>query len=285
MKPIIIAEACCNHMGNIKIAKKMIKNAKKNGADYIKFQKRCISEWVEHKPEVYLKPHINPKNSFGKTYKEHREKLEFTYEQHKQLKEYCENIGIEYCCSVFDVTSAKEIVALNPKLIKIPSACNLNFDLLDFLCKNYYGEIHISFGMTQRCNIKKIIDYFIKQKRNKDLVIYLCTSNYPLKPDDVCLNEITYLFNKYGNYVKAIGYSGHHLGINIDIAAYALGASFLERHFTLNKKYKGTDQEASITPKELYNLANNLDEVSKCLKYKSDDILECEKANEEKLKW
>lgn len=284
-KPIIIAEMCCNHMGDLELAKQMILSAKQNGANVVKFQKRNIDEWIKHKPDVYKNPHPNPNNSFGNIYEEHRRFLEFDYEQHKILKEYCEALNIEYSSSVWDIKSAKEIIELNPKMIKIASACNQRYDLLEYLCKNYSGEIHISTGMTLYDDIDEMINFFIKEKRNKELVVYICTSSYPVKPQDVCLLEITRLTNKYKDVVKGFGFSGHHQGTNIDISAFTLGAKYIERHFTLNKNFKGTDQRASLEPEELKELYIKLDEVALALNYKDNKILEVENSNKEKLKW
>ena len=115
----VIAEIGCNHKGEIKIAKDLIKSAKDCGADIAKFQKRNNKELL---PESqYNSPHPNPINSYGETYGEHREFLEFSKEQHQELIDFCDSIGIEYSTSVWDVTSAKEISDLNPKLIKVPS--------------------------------------------------------------------------------------------------------------------------------------------------------------------
>ena len=115
-------------------------------ADAIKFQKRCNKELLT--PEQYNAPHPHPENSYGKTYGEHREFLEFSLDQHKQLKEWCEEVGITYATSVWDMTSAKEIASLKPKFIKIPSACNNHLAMLQWLCDNYEGEIQVSLGMT-----------------------------------------------------------------------------------------------------------------------------------------
>lgn len=284
-KPIIIAELCCNHMGDIDIAKKMILSAKQNGADVVKFQKRNIDEWAKHKPEVYKKPHPNPENSFGDTYEQHRRFLEFDYEQHKVLKEYCDSLNIDYSASVWDIKSAEEIIKLEPKMIKIASACNQKFELLDYLCKNYSGEIHISTGMTLYEDIDEIVSFFVKKDRAKDLVLYACTSSYPVAPQDICLLEITRLIDKYKDVVKAFGFSGHHNGTNIDISAFTLGAKYIERHFTLNKNFKGTDQKASLEPEELKELHFKLNEVFMALNYKGNKILEVETSNKEKLKW
>ena len=146
-KPYVIAEAGCNHKGDMEIAKELINVAAMFcHADAIKFQKRCPKELLT--PEQYNAPHPNPENSYGNTYGAHREFLEFTVDQHAQLKEWCEEAGITYATSVWDMTSAREITSLKPKFIKIPSACNTHYEMLQWLCDNYQGEIQLSFGMT-----------------------------------------------------------------------------------------------------------------------------------------
>ena len=217
-KPYIIAEIGCNHKGDMKIAKEMIYMAKIFGnADAVKFQKRNNKELLTD--QQYNTPHPNPANSYGNTYGEHREFLEFDLDQHGILKDYCEEVGITYSTSVWDTTSAEEIASLNPHFIKIPSACNNHFEMLDWLCKNYKGEIHISTGMTTKSEIEILVDFFTERKRNKDLVIYNCTSGYPVPFEDICLLDILKLKEKYESKVKSIGFSGHHLGIAVDIAA------------------------------------------------------------------
>lgn len=283
--PIIIAEACCNHMGDVDVAKQMIIQAKQCGANYIKFQKRSIDTWAEHNPIIYKAAHPNPNNSFGNTYEEHRRFLEFSIDIHKDLKALCDSIGINYACSTFDITSAKEIIDLAPSFIKIPSACNTNFELLKFICDNFDGDIHLSFGMTPKTIIDEIVNFFVQRKKAKSLVVYACTSAYPLPLSETCLLEIKYLLEKYSDIVNDIGYSGHHEGIVIDIAAYVLGAKYIERHFTLDRQFKGTDQKMSITPNELKELISNLNDVVECLKYKSDGVISSEIDNMEKLKW
>lgn len=282
----VIAEMCCNHCGNIELAKKMIYEAKVNcNVDIVKFQKRNIDIWAKKKPDVYNSEHPNPSNSFGKTYREHREFLELSFEQHKELKQYCDELGVDYSASVWDIPSAEEITSLNPKLIKIASACNNYFELLEWICKNFKGEIHLSLGMTTREEIDEIVNYFIKNNRNKDLVLYCCTSGYPVKPEEVCLLEITRLKNEYGDKVKEIGFSGHHFGTILDIGACSLGATVIERHFSMDKKMKGTDQIASLETKEMAKLVDDIDEITKALRFKEQEILDIEKNNKEKLKW
>ena len=225
-KPRVIAEVGCNHKGDLELAKEFIKIAKIYAkADVVKFQKRDVETWAKRFPEQYNAPHPNPANAYGKTYKEHRENLEFNLEQNRILKEYCDEIGIVYSTSVWDMKSAQEIVTLNPELIKIPSACNTNLEMLSWLCDNYDGEIHISTGMTTNKEVDDIIDLFMEKGKNKNLVLYNCTSGYPVPPEDVCLLEIRNLIEKYGDKVKEIGFSGHHIGTAIDIAAYTLGAT------------------------------------------------------------
>ena len=280
----VIAEIGCNHKGDMEIARKLIKMAKIFcDADVVKFQKRNNKELLTE--EQYNAPHPNPANSYGRSYGEHREFLEFSKEQHAELKDYCGEMEIEYATSVWDLTSAKEITTLNPILIKIPSACNNNFEMLDWLCKNYSGELHISTGMTTKEEIEKLVQFFVDKKRNNDLVLYNCTSGYPVPFEDVCLFEITGLVEKYKSIVKEIGFSGHHLGIAVDIAAYTLGATVIERHYTLDRTWKGTDHAASLEPDGLRRLVRDLRAVEKALQYKKEDILDIEKIQREKLKY
>ena len=281
--PKIIAEIGCNHKGDMQIAKELIQTAALFcKADVVKFQKRHNKELLSE--QEYNAPHPNPNNSYGNTYGAHREFLEFDVKQHKQLKMWCEEFGVIYSTSVWDLTSAKEIVSLNPKLIKIPSACNLNKGLLEYLCDNYSGEIHLSLGMTTHEEEYQIVFFFESKGRNKDLVLYGCTSGYPVPFEDVCLLEINRIKQQFGERVKAIGFSGHHLGIAIDSAAVALGAEWIERHFTLDRTWKGTDHAASLEPDGMRKLARDCRAVAKTLIYKKQEILEIESVQRNKLK-
>lgn len=281
--PKVIAEIGCNHKGDMEIAHEMIVTAAMFcKADVVKFQKRCNKELLT--PEEYNAPHPHPENSYGTTYGLHREALEFTAEQHAQLKAWCEEAGIIYSTSVWDMTSAKEIAALKPLLIKIPSACNLKFDMLGWLCENYAGQIHLSFGMTSHEEEEKIVSFFEERGRAKDLVIYSCTSGYPVPFEDICLYEITRLREKFEARVAAIGFSGHHLGFAADTAAMTLGARWIERHFTLDRTWKGTDHAASLEPDGMRRLCRDIRNVYKALRYKSTDILPIEEVQRKKLK-
>ena len=283
-KPFIIAEAGCNHMGKMEIAYELINTAARFcKADAIKFQKRCPRELLTQ--EQYNAPHPNPVNSYGDTYGAHREYLEFTVEQHAQLKAWCEDAGIIYSTSVWDMTSAKEIASLDPAFIKIPSACNTHFEMLQWLCDNYNGEIQLSFGMTNHGEEEQIVKLFEQNNRSKDLVLFNCTSGYPVPFHDVCLLEINRMREQYEERVKAIGFSGHHLGIAIDTAAYTLGASIIERHYTLDRTWKGTDHAASLEPDGIRRLVRNLNAVYDALTYKESEILPIEQVQRDKFKY
>ena len=282
--PKIIAEIGCNHKGDMSIAKELLELAKASNVEVAKFQKRNNRELLTE--EQYNAPHPNPRNSYGNTYGEHREFLEFDVNQHKELKEYCEELGIRYSTSVWDVTSAKEIVSLTPELIKVPSACNNNFEMLKVLRDEYQGEVHLSFGMTSKDEEKEIIQFIEETNQANDrLVVYSCTSGYPVPFPDVCLLEISRLKKEYGDRVKAIGFSGHHLGIAIDNAAYTLGATWIERHFTKDRTWKGTDHAASLEPTGLRKLSRDIKATFAALRYKSADILPIEQVQRDKLKY
>lgn len=283
-KPVVIAEIGCNHKGEFEIAKELVKVAKDFcNADVVKFQKRNNKELLTE--AQYKAPHPNPINSYGDTYGAHREFLEFDQQQHANLKDYCQSIGIEYSTSVWDLTSAKEIAVLNPAMIKIPSACNNHTEMMSWLAQNYQGDIHVSTGMTTRQEIEDVIQLFEQYDRANSLVVYNCTSGYPVPFDDVALLEIQCLREKYEHRVKAIGFSGHHLGIAIDVAAYALGAQYIERHYTLDRTWKGTDHAASLEPEGIRKLVRDLGASHKALKYKEKEILDIEQVQREKLKY
>ena len=282
-KPKVISEIGCNHKGELDIAFELIKLSKDCGADVAKFQKRNPKELLTE--EQYNAPHPNPTNSYGETYGAHREFLEFSLDQHKELQEYCKIININYSTSVWDTTSANEISQIEPNLIKVPSACNNHFEMLEILRDNFRGDVHISLGMTTKEEEKDIIEFFNNKNSLDRVVIYSCTSGYPVPFDQTCLLEISRLMKNYKNKVKAIGFSGHHLGIAIDISAYTLGAGWIERHFTKDRTWKGTDHAASLEPMGLSKLTRDLKATHTSLQFKDSDILEIEAPQREKLKW
>ncbi|NCU32171.1 MAG: N-acetylneuraminate synthase [Candidatus Moranbacteria bacterium] len=280
----VIAEIGCNHKGDIEIAKEMIKIAKIYcNVDVIKLQKRNNRELLTE--EQYNAPHPNQASAYGATYGEHREYLEFDLDQHKILKKYCEELKILYSTSVWDLTSAKEICSLNPEHIKIPSACNTNYRLLEWVADNYSGKIHVSTGMTTNDEIENAVLLFENKKRIQDVVLYACTSGYPVPFEDIALLEINRLKSKYSSKVDAIGFSGHHLGIAVDVAAFTLGAQWIERHFTLDRTWKGTDHAASLEPEGMRKLVRDVKAVAMALNYKGKEILDIEIVQRKKLKY
>ncbi|WP_420888083.1 N-acetylneuraminate synthase family protein [Candidatus Nitronereus thalassa] len=282
--PVVIAEIGCNHKGDLGIAKEMIRIAKLFcNVEYVKFQKRNSRELMTD--EQYNSPHPVPYHSYGETYGQHREFLEFDIDQHAQLKEYCEGLGIGYSCSVWDMTSLKEIMELNLDHIKIPSAINTHWELLEHMCRYYKGDIHISLGMTTYEEQGKIIQLLQNHKRLQDVVLYHCTSGYPVPHRDICLLGIRQLVESLGERVKAIGFSAHYTGIGLDGAAYVLGAQYIERHFTLDRSWKGTDHAASLEPDGLRRVRKDTIAIAEALRNKDTDILDIELPQRKKLKW
>ena len=280
----LIAEVGCNHCGDFETAKKLIIAAKKSGADYVKFQKRDVNSLPN---EYFNMLHPNPYNAYGDNYAAHRKNLEFSINQHLELYNFCERNTIKYSVSTWDYVSAKEFLDLGINLdyIKIPSACNLDKEMMDYITENFNGELHISTGMTSNAELEKIIYYLNNKNFLSNTIIYHSTSSYPCKFEDLLLNQIKNLIDKYGKSIKGVGFSGHHLGIAVDISALTLGAKYIERHFTLDRTLKGTDHAASLEPIGLEKLSRDLNNVWKSLKDKDVDILESEMANKKKLKF
>ena len=283
--PKIICEIGCNHLGNFDIAMEMIKTAAEYcKVDIIKFQKRNNKELLSN--DEYSKPHPVPENSYGVTYGDHREFLEFSADQHKDLMNFCNTNNIGYSTSVWDKTSAKEISEFSPSFLKVPSACNNNFEMLEILRDDFAGQIQLSVGMTTKDEVLQIIEFFEEKNVARErLLIYSCTSGYPVPPEDVALLEIKWLQENYGNRVFDIGFSGHHLGIALDVAAYTLGATWIERHFTKDRTWKGTDHAASLEPGGFKKLVRDLNSTYKALNFKEQDILDIEKVQRDKLKY
>ncbi len=283
MRPKVIAEIGCNHMGDMNIAKELIELAVSSGAGYVKFQKRNNLELLTK--EQYNTSHPVPENSYGDTYGAHREYLEFNVEQHKELKKHCDSKGIVYSTSVWDFTSAKEMISFNPEFLKVPSACNNNFEMLRVLRDEFKGQVQLSIGMTSKNEVEEIVKFFEETNQAKTrLLLYSCTSGYPVPAKDVALLEINWLYANYGSRVNEIGFSGHHLGVAIDIAAFTLGARWIERHFTKDRTWKGTDHAASLEPQGLQKLVRDLNATYEALHFKNSEILPIEQAQRDKLK-
>ena len=261
----LICEVCYNHGGDIKQAKKIV-NAFLDSCDIFKFQKMH--------PKTFLKKRYYEKNKnhidyFGKTYGEHRDHLELTIEEHKELKRYIESKGKKYSCSVHDIHSAKEIIPLDPEYIKIASCnCN-NFKLIDYCLKNFKGLIHISTGMTTKKERQKLLCY------SNNIVPYSCTSDYTGKGDI---------------YIERMrGFSCHVPNILYAIAAITNGAKYIEYHCTIDRKIKGVgqDPQISLMPDDYMDLREWIDGNSEGLgkmKFKKPPgVPEMERAARNKL--
>ncbi|TCD58092.1 N-acetylneuraminate synthase family protein [Synechococcus sp. BS55D] len=275
--PTLVAEIGCNHKGSAQIAMEMVKEAAMCGADIVKFQRRHPSLCL--RPEIYSGPHPNPVNSYGATYGEHREFLELDLPVHYQLYEYCLQHNVAYSCTPFDLISAEEIVKLNPQHLKISSFHNNHTSLIEYICTSFPGTIHISLGMTTNSEEMALIEILRAHDRLKHTVLYWCTSAYPARPADLSLLEIRSLIEKYGHELQAVGYSGHHEGIAMDLIAFTLGATYFERHFTLNHNWKGTDHKASLMPEGLTKLTRDLRSARQALAFKSCEIIDAELHN------
>ena len=272
----VIAEIGGTHIGSLERAKRLAHLAKLAGADVLKTQKRNPKESV--KKELWDKPHPNEVFSYGKTYLEHRINLELSIDEHKKLKEYCESIDIIYSTSVWDITSAKEIISLNPKMIKIPSACNNNFDLLQMLYDEYEGEVHVPLGMTSKKEREQLYQKLLKFEDK--VVVYHCVSGYPVPFEQLHLLEIlelTKMFNK-------VGYSNHGPGIATEPVAYSLGARYFERHLIDDRMFRHNDSACSLEPQGLSKMIRDIKAVSKALTFKPEEIEEIEQEQRDKLR-
>lgn len=282
VKPKVIAEIGCVHIGNLERAKKLARMAKLCEADYLKTQKRNPEESTPK--HLWDKPHPNQIFSYGKTYLEHRKNIELSIEQHAELKAYCESIGINYSTSVWDITSAKEVITLNPHFIKIPSACNANYDMMEVLRDEYYGDIHLSFGMTTRDERSAIVDFW--KGYSSRVVFYHCTSAYPCPFDKLYLLEIENLKESLEPLGFRIGFSNHGYGIAADIASMILGVEWIERHFIDDRSFRHTDASASLESSGLEKLCRDLKNVHSALLFRPRDLddLELEQKNKLRMK-
>jgi sialic acid synthase len=272
-RTLIIAEIGQNHQGDIEIAKELIRTAKLCGVDAVKSQKRDVRTLLssEEHGRIYDNPH-----SFGKTYGEHRERLEFNEEQYAELKQYAESIGIIFFASPWDVPSAHLLERLAMSLYKIASASITNDALLATVA-SFRKPTILSTGMSTLDEIQQAVNVF----EGCEYALLQCTSAYPVRFEDVHLNVI----NAYRNMFSCpIGLSGHHKGIAIDAAAVTLGARIIERHFTLDRTMKGTDHAASLEPPGFSRLVRDIRAIEKALGSSTKNLLECELESKKKLR-
>jgi sialic acid synthase SpsE/endonuclease IV len=252
-RTFIIAEIGNNHNGSIERAKTMIDKAVKMGADCAKFQMRQIKE-------VYRSKSLEKTGEdLGTEYIiDLLNKFELSIEQQKELSIYCKNKGILYMCTPWDVKSVEILESFNVPAYKVASADLTNLPLLDKLASTKKPLI-LSTGMSTSEEVKYTVDFL--NKRNVAFALLHCNSTYPAPLHDINLKWI----RKLNNIHPLVGYSGHERGINVSLAAVALGAKVIERHFTLDRKMEGPDHAASLEFDEFRDLINGCREIEQAL--------------------
>ena len=246
MRTLIIAEAGVNHNGDIEIAKKLIDVAAEAGADLVKFQTfsgdrlaTSIAKQAEY--QIQNTEEIIPQRTM-------LQKLELDESMHKILIQHCEYRGIGFFSTGFDIESVNLLIKLGQKRFKIPSGEVTNLPLLRHIGKQK-KEVILSTGMATFLEIEKAIEALEDAGTSRDSITVLhCTTSYPAPLVDVNLKAMQKIGEKFD---VAVGYSDHTTGLETAIAAVALGAKVIEKHFTLDRKLPGPDHKASLEPEEL----------------------------------
>ena len=271
----VIAEIGHNHQGNISTAIKMIDEAASTGADAVKLQKRFNKSL--YTKEMYKKPYEN-ENSFGKTYGEHRDALEFGETEYLKLKDYAESKDIVFFSTAFDFESVDFLEKIGVPAYKIASGDITNHPLIDYIGQT--GKpVFISTGACSMEDVRSAYD--VLKKRVNEICLMQCTASYPAQPEDINLNVITTYIKEFPHAI--IGYSGHDSGIVIPVVAYVLGARVVEKHFTLNRTMKGTDHKFSHTPAGLKKMIRDLKRVRAAMGMHEKKCLSIEKDAKSKM--
>jgi len=271
----IISEIGINHNGDINLAKKMIEESKKAGADLVKFQKRDIDL-------VYSKEVLNQfrESPWGNTNREQKIGLEFEEKEYDEIDKFCRRIKIKWFASAWDLKSLSFLKKYNLEFNKIASAMIVDKNFLEKVAEQKKYTF-ISTGMSTMENIKDAVDIF--RKKNCKFELMHCISAYPFEDDQASLNLINVIKKEFN---CDVGYSGHEKGgLAISCAAAALGISSLERHFTVDRTMYGSDQSASLTAKGFKDLVSSVRKIEKALKGQgTKNILDIEKPVAEKLR-
>ena len=249
----VIAEIGHNHQGNLETAKEMFKVAKECGADAVKLQKRNNRELFTR--AGYEKPYDNP-NSYGATYGEHREFLEFGGIEYKELLDYANEIGVTLFSTAFDFSSADFLAKLDMPAYKIASGDLKNIPLLTHIAQ-FQKPMILSTGGGTMDDVNRAYDAVMPI--NPQLCILQCTAGYPAEFSELNLSVITTFRERFPNTV--VGLSSHDNGIAMALAAYMLGARVVEKHFTLNHTWKGTDHAFSLEPIGFRKMVRDLERV------------------------
>jgi N,N'-diacetyllegionaminate synthase len=257
-RTIIIAEAGVNHNGDIYLAKKLIDAAVDAGVDYVKFQTFKASNIVskQAKKAGYQKENMTTGDD---TQLSMLQNLEMDESMHIELIRYCEQKGIKFLSTPFDLESIELLKRLNIKLGKIPSGEITNLPYLRAMARAF-PFIVLSTGMSEMEEIKDAVKVLLDNgTKNEDLIILHCNTEYPTPMQDVNLLAMKAISNELN---IGVGYSDHTLGIEVPIAAVALGAIMIEKHFTLDKTMEGPDHKASLDPLELKAMTRGIRNIN-----------------------
>jgi N-acetylneuraminate synthase len=277
-RPYVIAEIGANHNGSMRTAVDLVKRAAAAGADAVKGQKRDtrgMSDAARARP--YTGEH-----SYAPTYGEHRDFLELTIEQHAELAEVAHEEGVDYGLSVWDGPSLTALAGAGAfDFVKVPSALTSDVSFVCEVALTAEQEdipVMLSTGMCAKQDVDAVVEYA------RGGVLMHCTSAYPLPNEAANLRVIQSYRRDYGTRVAAIGASGHWRGIQLDVAAMVLGATVLERHFTLDRTGKGTDHAASLEPGGMWRLTRDLDAVFAAMGDGAKRVEPCEESAIAKLR-
>lgn len=267
---LIIAEAGVNHNGSLEIAKKLVDTAKKCGADIVKFQTINVNALVSKNAVMaeYQKKNLG----FDKSQKEMLEKLALKKEDFYILADYCKQIGIQFLSTPFDITSINFLDPLQ-NMWKIPSGEITNYPYLLEIAKTG-KDIILSTGMSTLNEVEEALDVLKNNGAGKVTLLH-CTTEYPAPVEEVNLRAMKTMQDKLH---CEVGYSDHTKGIEIAIAAVAMGATVIEKHFTLDKNMIGPDHKASLEPHELQDMINTIRRVELSL----GDGIKCPTKSEKK---
>lgn len=255
----IIAEAGVNHNGSLEIAKKMIDAAAEAGADAVKFQTFKTDSLVCKDTQKAMYQHKNASDKQESQY-EMLKKLELSREMHKPLMDYCAQQGIMFLSTPFDIDSIQMLVDYGISIFKIPSGEITDYPYLKEVGKTGKPVI-LSTGMSNMDEVQDAV-YVLEENGSGQITILHCNTEYPTPMQDVNLRAMCTLRERMG---LPVGYSDHTLGIEIPIAAVAMGATVLEKHFTLDRKMEGPDHKASLEPGELRDMVSAIRNVEKAL--------------------
>jgi len=266
----VIAEIGHNHQGRVDKARELFREAKLAGANAVKLQKR--DNRALYTRAAFNKPYDN-ENSFGATYGEHREFLEFGPKEYRELQRYAQELDIDFFATAFDMASADFLVELDLPAFKIASGDVKSTPLLKHVA-GFGKPIIMSTGGALFEDVQRAYDTIMAI--NPQLGILQCTAGYPAAFDELDLRVVTQYRERFPGAV--VGYSGHDSGIAMSLAAYVLGARIVEKHFTLNRAMKGTDHAFSLEPVGLRKMVRDLQRTHKALGDGLKKIYESEKA-------